>query len=541
MRRLIKMLRNYLSGKVLTDHATGDWNVMRIWTSILGKYTCIAATILLLLSSMVISTFYLTEEIQGEAMRINLAGRQRMHVFHLALHAHFLLNSDDVMLGSLHRAGLKKALGEYEQTLLGLRTGSPECDVTPSCKASTHDVLNRQLDSLITLWNEKQKPQLLQIIADPIQVWEEGEKRCHGCHDAFIPHFKKVDDFVFALSTHNEQVIQRFNVLRFGILVVSALAAIAMAIFIKQQMILPVQELYEATVRLENGDFSCALAPRTNDEIGTLALAFNRMSTTLAQSFTEKEALVQQRTAELQTANEDLRTFAYTVSHDLRAPLRAIQGFAEAIREDGQSLDLRITEHLTNITAAAEFMDKLILDLLSYSRISYKDIHIDQVDTGQLFKEVVQDLSFEIQKVEGQVTIEGCLPVVMANHGILTQITMNLLSNAIKYVKAGTPPRIQVWAQHNGDKVRLFVKDNGIGIAPEDQHRIFDVFVRLHGMDSYPGTGIGLATVHRGIERLGGSCGVESIPSQGSTFWLELSPVDPAWLSMANDSLCTEH
>ena len=512
---------------------------MRLFTSILGKYALIAAMILLLLVSLATATFYLTEEIRDDARSINLAGRQRMHIFHLANHAHFLLTCATAELVDLplHLAALERESDDYEHVLRGLKFGCQACDISPPSKSAAHGTLGKQLDGLITLWSEGQKPRLLQILADPSQARREGEALCAGCHAAFVDHFAELDDFVSTLTKHNEQVVQTFNLLRLGILAVSVLAALLIAFFVKQQMLRPVRELHDATVRLEQGDFSCRVVPRTNDEIGTLSRAFNRMSTTLAQSFNEKEELVQQRTAELRAANEELKTFAYTVSHDLRAPLRAIQGFAGAIREDGQGLEPRITAHVSNITSAADCMDQLIVDLLSYSQISFKDIHLERVDTGRLFKEVEGELAAEIKKVAGQITIEGCLPEVMANHGILNQIAMNLLSNALKFVKAGVRPRIRVWAETSGNKARLFIRDNGIGIAPGNHKRIFDVFVRLHGMDSYPGTGIGLASVRRGVERLGGSCGVESAPGQGSTFWLELPVAVQDRDPLAADSL----
>lgn len=497
---------------------------MRVFTSILGKYAFIAAAILLLLGSLITATFYLTEEIREDARHINLAGRQRMHVFHLASHAHFLLMCDPAEPENvpLHLAELDRGIVDYEQVLYGLRAGCQTCGVHRPRHLTAHAGLDRQLDILITLWRAEQKPRLQQILADPSQARQERDTLCVGCHAAFVDHFHEVDDFVFALTRHNEQVVRTFNMLRLAILAVSALAAFFITFFVRQQMIRPVRELHDATLKLEQGDFSCRVVPRTFDEIGTLSQAFNRMATTLAQSFTEKEELVQQRTAELRAANEELKTFAYTVSHDLRAPLRAIQGFAGAIQEDGHGLDPRISAHLVNINAAADCMDKLIADLLSYSQISSKDIHLEQVDSGRLCREVVQEMAADMEKAGAQVAIAGSLPEVLANHGVLKQILINLFSNAMKFVKVGVAPSIRVWAEQNGATARLLIKDNGIGIAPGDQRRIFEVFVRLHGMDSYPGTGIGLATVRRGIERLGGSCGVESVPGQGSTFWLEL-------------------
>lgn len=497
---------------------------MRLFTSILGKYACLAGIILLLLTSLAMATFYLTEEIQGEARRINLAGRQRMHVFHMANHAHFLMGAPkaDNVDESLHLKELDREIAIYEQVLYGLRSGCQACDLFPLRQSVAHRALAKQLDALVTIWEEAQKPWLQKIMANPGRARNEGQRFCLGCHDAFVHHFDEVDAFVTVLAQHNEQVVHRFNLLRLGLLAISGLAAVLIAVFVKQQMIRPVVELHSATLSLERGDFSSRVTPRTHDEIGRLAQAFNRMAETLGQSFTEKEELVRQRTVELQNANEELKAFAYTISHDLRAPLRAIQGFSSAIREDGQNLAPQITGHVDNIMAASGYMDNLIVDLLSYSQITFKDIHIERVDVSRIVKEVEGEMTSEIKKADGQLTIDGYLPEVMANHGILFQILLNLFSNALKFVKADESPRIRVWAETKGELVRLSINDNGIGIAPPDQRRIFDVFVRLHGMERYPGTGIGLASVRRGMEHLGGHCGVDSAPGHGSTFWLEL-------------------
>ncbi|MDD5708629.1 MAG: HAMP domain-containing protein [Kiritimatiellae bacterium] len=286
---------------------------MKIITSILGKYAVIAATILLLLGSLVIATFYLTEEIRGDARRINLAGRQRMHIFHLANHAHFLVScaTTEPLDVPLHLREIDREIVAYEQALAGLKSGCPVCEIAQPLQSAAHAALDKQLDRLIALWNGEQKPRLLQIMADPERSRGEGAAFCADCHRAFVDHFPEVDAFVAALTQHNEQVVREFNLLRFSILAVSALAALLIAFFVKQQMLRPVNELHDATARLEQGDFSCRVEPRTQDEIGRLALAFNRMAATLAQSFNEKEELVQQRTAELQAANEELKAFTY--------------------------------------------------------------------------------------------------------------------------------------------------------------------------------------------------------------------------------------
>jgi signal transduction histidine kinase len=120
------------------------------------------------------------------------------------------------------------------------------------------------------------------------------------------------------------------------------------------------------------------------------------------------------------------------------------------------------------------------------------------------------------------VNLPGSLPRIKGHPTTLVQVVANLLGNAVKFVPPGMTPRVRVWAEERGERMRLWVEDNGIGIAPEHQERIFRVFERLHRRESYPGTGIGLAIVRKGMERMGGGCGVESAPGQGSRFWVDL-------------------
>ena len=235
------------------------------------------------------------------------------------------------------------------------------------------------------------------------------------------------------------------------------------------------------------------------------------------------EARVKQRTTQLEAVNQELEAFCYSVSHDLRAPLRAIQGFAQVLIEDYQSLlDDLGQEYLTRITAAAAHLDTLILDLLAYSRLGRTQIQFAQVNLATVVEEILSELESELQENQAQVIIKTALPVVRSNQSILKSVITNLITNAIKFVKPNVHPVIQIRAEQQGDYVRLWVEDNGIGIAPEHQERIFRVFERLHGIESYLGTGIGLAIVKRSVESLGGKVGVDSTLDRGSRFWIEL-------------------
>ena len=235
----------------------------------------------------------------------------------------------------------------------------------------------------------------------------------------------------------------------------------------------------------------------------------------------ELESRVAQRTAQLEAANEELKAFTYTVSHDLRAPLRAMQGFAQALLEDYAPLfDDLGREYTGRIVTAAAQMDGLILDLLEYSRLNraheQQPLSLDRLMTHA--RSVIAPL---IQRRQAEIVVESPLPDICGNHQVVIQVLTNLLSNGIKFVAPNVQPKLRVSWEDKETKIRLWIADNGIGIASEHYSRVFKVFERLHGIESYPGTGIGLAIVKRGMEKLGGDFGVVSTVGQGSRFWVE--------------------
>jgi PAS domain S-box-containing protein len=235
------------------------------------------------------------------------------------------------------------------------------------------------------------------------------------------------------------------------------------------------------------------------------------------------EDFVAQRTDQLEAANKELESFAYSVSHDLRAPLRAMEGFANALLEDyAGSLDSVGRDYALRVVSAAQHMDTLIQDLLAYSRLSRSALKPSAVSLDSVLGEVMHQFNPEISKTGAQIRVERPLPEVMGDHATLVQVLSNLLSNAIKFVQPGGKPGVKIWSEEKNGRVRLWVEDTGIGIAPEYHDRIFRIFERLQGVETYPGTGIGLAIVKKGLERMGGKAGVESAPGRGSKFWVEL-------------------
>jgi two-component system, LuxR family, sensor kinase FixL len=243
----------------------------------------------------------------------------------------------------------------------------------------------------------------------------------------------------------------------------------------------------------------------------------------LGQQAADLERLVGVRTAELQLSNRQLDTFVYSITHDLRAPLRVMQGFAELLTENHAS-DLKPEglHYVSLINQAAAAMDRLLVDLLDFSHINRLDIQLERVSLETVVQSAIASCESEIRKSKGQVECVGPWPPVLAHAATLQQVLVNLIENALKFV-ADKPPKVVLRAEARPDGVlRIWVEDNGIGVPLQFQKQIFEVFHRLHAAD-YPGTGIGLAIVQKGMDRMGGRAGVTSAVGQGSHFWIELA------------------
>jgi signal transduction histidine kinase len=226
---------------------------------------------------------------------------------------------------------------------------------------------------------------------------------------------------------------------------------------------------------------------------------------------------------EVLDANRELEAFASSISHDLRAPLRTMQGMAVALKVDYASqLDATAQDYAGKIVIAAERMDQLIQDLLAYSRMNLDQFELERVDVKAVIEEVTVMIAANIQERNATVTLEGTFGAAKASPALLNQVISNLLVNAIKFTKPGVKPQVTVRGEVTMTSVRIYVKDNGIGIAPEHQQQIFKMFERLHTVSEYPGTGVGLAIVQRAMARMGGSLGLESEPGKGSCFWIDL-------------------
>ncbi|HUW28423.1 MAG TPA: ATP-binding protein [Sulfuriferula sp.] len=274
----------------------------------------------------------------------------------------------------------------------------------------------------------------------------------------------------------------------------------------------------EQDIRTLNDDLERRVIERTAElEAANAQLRFSQ------ESIRELNMELQQRAEELQASIDEMEAFSYSVSHDLRAPLRAIQGFTQALQEDyAAQLDPAGQDFAQRIVAAANRMDILIQDLLAYSQLSRSELSPKPVNLSKTVAEATSQLQAQISEHQAIISVIEPLPDVFGHRPTLVQVITNLLSNAIKFVAPGVTPKVRIWAESYGNKVRLWVEDNGIGIPAEHKERIFRVFERLHGIETYPGTGIGLAIVRKGMERMGGSADVVSQDGKGSRFWVEL-------------------
>jgi len=226
---------------------------------------------------------------------------------------------------------------------------------------------------------------------------------------------------------------------------------------------------------------------------------------------------------ELRSACRDLEVFSYAVAHEFRAPLRAMTGFCQILRDQyaDKPFDQEGQECARRIEGGARRMDALIRDLLSYCTLARTRVDTGPVEPAQVIGEALRTLAVEIESSKAEVTLSDDFPTVVANPSLLSLALTTLLSNALKFVSSEVRPRIQIGHEVREGRIRIWVQDNGLGIPPQYQERIFGIFERLQNSDEIPGTGIGLAIAKVAAERIGGRVGVDSGPGPGSKFWIE--------------------
>jgi two-component system NtrC family sensor kinase len=300
------------------------------------------------------------------------------------------------------------------------------------------------------------------------------------------------------------------------------------AIIIARSISRPIKALTQTSKTISAGSLTARVKIEAEDEIGELAQSFNQMTDSLVEAkanVEQKKSEVEEQKSLLEAANKELDSFVYTVSHDLRAPLRGIDGLGVLLEQEyAGKFDEQGKDYLNKIRASANRMKMLIDDLLTLSRISriknpYEDVRIDE-----LIKSITARLEFDIKRYNVEITVPGSLPIVRCDRIKIEEAFFNLISNAIKFSSKNTEinPKVQIGYNDKGDMHEFYVKDNGIGIDKKYHQEIFGIFKRLHKESEYEGTGAGLSIVKKIIDDHKGSIWVDSELGKGAAFYFTI-------------------
>lgn len=242
----------------------------------------------------------------------------------------------------------------------------------------------------------------------------------------------------------------------------------------------------------------------------------------ILEDFDVEKHRVELTSAELTRSNAELEQFAYVASHDLQEPLRMVSAYVQLLeRRYKGHLDAQADKYIHYAVDGAKRMEALIAALLEYSRAGRAALRREPVDVARVLADVLVTLKKTIDD-SGAIVTHGALPTLRSDETQLTRVLQNLLANALKFHRPGVLPRVHVSAERRDRTYVLSVRDNGIGIEPGYSERVFVIFQRLHTLQEYPGTGIGLAICKKVIERLGGTIWFDSEPGRGTTFFFEL-------------------
>lgn len=304
--------------------------------------------------------------------------------------------------------------------------------------------------------------------------------------------------------------------------------AFGLSSVLQRQISRPILALTATAEAVSRGDYSIRATKQGDDELGLLTDAFNSMLGEIQKLNQELEQRVITRTAQLEAANRELESFSYTVSHDLRAPLRHIDGFAQLLdKHSGRALDETGRRYLQTIADSAKRLGLLIDALLGFSRMGRTELHHDVVAVNKLIDEVRSELQVETQgrQIEWQI---GELPSIRADSALLRQVWANLLGNAVKYTRAQPLARIEVTYRRDRADGHIFsIRDNGAGFDMKYANKLFGVFQRLHSAHEFEGTGIGLASVQRIVQRHHGRVWAEGRVGEGAVFHFTVPEPNP--------------
>ncbi len=337
--------------------------------------------------------------------------------------------------------------------------------------------------------------------------------------------------FIRSSLTELNRRLSRYLLIAAMVLLISLMAALLFSSMYRRGIAQPIIRLARtARAVSEQKNYSLRATPiADNTEIGLLISAFNDMlqqiqsrDDALREAHDELEQRVEDRTLQLRVANRELEAFSYSVSHDLRGPLETINGYVHILLSRyGPALDADSRDHLQQVRLASRRMGELIDDLLNLSRVATTAMHIEEVNLSALVRSIAQDLKRREPSRHVEFVMQDC-PVAMADSRLMQIALENLVRNAWKYTSGHPRARIEFGCEDRNSSAVYFVRDDGVGFDPVDVERLFKPFQRLHSASEFPGTGVGLATVQRIIQRHGGDIWAEGKPDQGATFYFTL-------------------
>jgi len=343
----------------------------------------------------------------------------------------------------------------------------------------------------------------------------------------FIPsinEFQTYDfsmEFNFSLQSVHQAVTNTITFL-FFLCLISITIGVLLSLFLIKRLTKPLIALADIAKKVSAGNLSIRANNFPKDEVGQLAETFNHMLDAIKKSHEHLEEKIQERTKQLEASNKDLEAFSYSVSHDLRAPLRAIDGFSQMLKDGyAKKLDKNGKGIIDTIRGSTKKMSTLIDDILAFSRLGRQAITLEYIDMSALVKEVYAELLVANPNRNITFTCEK-LPHAKGDRALLRQVWVNFLSNAVKYTKKKEKAVISVQSTSDKDTTIYSVKDNGAGFDMKYVGKLFGVFQRLHSSSDFEGTGIGLSIVARIIEKHNGKVWAEGVVDQGSIFSFSL-------------------
>ena len=328
--------------------------------------------------------------------------------------------------------------------------------------------------------------------------------------------------------------LERYAGIAALVLAVSLFAALLVSSILRRvvaERIIRVAETARIIRREQDFSVRATASDNNRDELASLIAAFNEMleeiqkrDAALLTAQDELEMRVEERTAQLVAVNKELEAFSYSVSHDLRAPLRHVDGFSMILMDQyGQHLDATAQHYLKSIREGAKNMGQLVDDLLNFGRLGRQQLVLKPTDLNTLVKSVVRDLQPECENRQIEWRI-GTLPGTECDPSLMKQVFVNLIANAVKYTRRREQAVIQIGQQLVENEPAIFVRDNGAGFDQRYVHKLFGVFQRLHRAEEFEGTGVGLAIVRRIVEKHGGRIWAEGEIDKGAAFFFTLGP-----------------